>query len=419
MKQQTEGTPRNRFSKRHWLVIAAGFVMFYFYNASTSDGMNVIVPRLAQERGWDYAYTLSFATLAGCVSVFGQLLFGLLCRKLGPRKTISIALALAAGFFALYGFAWSIPVYVVALCGVVSCSSAYSYVGVSSLIANWFPEKKGIASGYSSMGTPASTATSVAALTFLFGRVGFTPVMAAVAAVLLALAVLSFLLLRDTPEECGELPDGGASDGNTVPGAAGAAAGGEISVRDMLKIREMWLTGVISGLYSIVTIGVMGQFVIRHAETGISESGVLLMLTVCAVMGIVGSPILGRLENRLGTKRAFQLCCLLYLAAMLLNFTNVRILVYLSVICIGVVITGTPIFLMSFLVSIFGRKNFKTAYAIAYPVSSLIGQTAFLLTAASLRLFGTMRQAYLLFALMLAAILVLTLFLRMDRWKHA
>ena len=102
MKTPEKEKKPNAYGLRHWTVIVFGFVLFYFCNACMTDGMNVIVPRLAEERGWDYTHILSFASLAGCVSVFGQLGFGLLFRVLSPRKTISLALLGASGFFALY-----------------------------------------------------------------------------------------------------------------------------------------------------------------------------------------------------------------------------------------------------------------------------------------------------------------------------
>ena len=64
-----KGRKTNTFSRQHWLVIIMGFVLFYCCNACMTDGMNVIAPTLAAERGWDYTYILSFATLSGCVSV--------------------------------------------------------------------------------------------------------------------------------------------------------------------------------------------------------------------------------------------------------------------------------------------------------------------------------------------------------------
>ena len=415
MEALKKGRRKHTFSRRHWMVILFGFLLYYFCNACMTDGMNVIAPRLAREQGWDYAYMLSFATLSGCVSVFGQLGFGVLCRFLGPRKTISLALAGAGAFILLYGFAGSIPVYVIALCGVVTCSSSYAYVGVGALLGNWFPEKKGIASGYSSIGIPASTATSVAAFTFAFSHAGFTPVMAGVSVALFALSVLAFVLLRDTPEELGEYPDGKAPAEEKRQDAAAEGSGKQLTFRDMLGIREMWLVGIIFGLFSVVTTGVMGQFVIRHRQSGFSESETLALLTACALIGMAGSPIQGRLENALGTRRGFQVCCGIFFAAILLNFTDNRALIYASIVCIGICITGFPIYLTSFLINIFGRENFKTAYAIAFPLSSLIGQTAFLFTALALRAFGEMRFAYLLFAAMLLLAFVLSRFLRMER----
>lgn len=285
------------------------------------------------------------------------------------------------------------------------------HVGVGGLLGSWFPEKKGVASGYASIGIPASSATSVAAFTFLFSRFGFSFTMAGVSVILLCLSFLTFLLLRDTPAERGVFPDGIAPEEKETNAVPRKEETGSLSLRQMLGIREMWLTGIILGLFCIATTGVMGQFVIRHTQAAFSKAESLELLTVCAVVGLVGSPIMGKLENKLGSVRGFLVCCSIFITAMLLNFTNVHALIFVSIACLGVVITGMPIFMTSFLVTIFGTKNFKTAYAIAYPLSSLIGQTTFLLTSLMLRIFGEIRFAYLLFSGLLIIAMVLTKFL--------
>ena len=97
MKQKQK--QKNRFSRKHWMIIVFGFILFFMYNAVCSDGMNVIVPRLAAERSWDYEYLLSFATLAGIISCFFAILFGKLGEKKGPRFMIGFCMIASAVFF--------------------------------------------------------------------------------------------------------------------------------------------------------------------------------------------------------------------------------------------------------------------------------------------------------------------------------
>lgn len=400
------------FSKKHWLIITFGFCMFFLYNACTSDGMNIIVPTLAEEKKWNYEHILSFATLAGCIGIFGQLLMGRICRAKGARFTIVLNLFAAAVFFFMYGHAVSVPMYVVSLCGVVTCSSSYAYIGGSVLVANWFPKKKGIAAGIMSMGSPFSTAVSVAIFTVAFQKIGFKTVMTIVCAILIVMAIWGAVYICDEPEQCGEWPD-------NEPSEAGKHFEIEenkgMSIKEMLCKRKMWIVGIIFGIYSMTTLGIMGQFVVRHMDLGLSRTTVLCLLTFCAVVGVAGSGIVGVLENKFGSTRAFCLCCVSWIVALLLNFSGNILCVLISVALFGLGLTGTQVFLTTFLVTLFGRKNFTPAYAIAYPVSSFFCQLCFLVNALALMIFNEIRYSYLFFAMLLVVAIILTLNLKLDK----
>lgn len=185
-------------------------------------------------------------------------------------------------------------------------------------------------------------------------------------------------------------------------------------LKQMIRQKKMWITGIIFGLNSMATLGIMGQFVVRHKEAGIPENMVLVMLSICAVAGIAGGPFMGMLEQRSGARKAFSLSCVIYVVGFLLNFSNLWIGIGISIILFGIGVTGTQIFLPSFLANIFGRKDFKSAYAIAFPLSNLICQLSFLVNAAALRWFGEIRFAYLFFAGGMATAFILVQVLKMH-----
>ena len=59
---------KNKFSRRHCLVILFGFLLYYFYTAAIPDGMNVILPQISSSNNLNYDVLLSFATIAGIIS---------------------------------------------------------------------------------------------------------------------------------------------------------------------------------------------------------------------------------------------------------------------------------------------------------------------------------------------------------------
>ncbi len=392
--------------------------MFFSYNAVTSDGMNIILPRLADTRGWNYESVLSLATLAGCISVPGQLVFGKVCSKMGARFTIVLSMLLSAFFLFLYGHAKVIPLYVIGLCGTVTCSSTFAYIGGSALIANWFPKKKGVASGFTGIGIPFASATSVALFTFFFNHFGMEQTISVISLLFVVFALICLTVVRNTPQEYGEYPDNiPFPDEDAVIKKSIASA--NVPIREVISKPQLWCTGVLFGSYTLVTMGVMSQFVIRHKEIGISEPVVLVMLSICAMIGLAAGVLNGKLEYRFGCFHAFLIVHIIYMIALVCNITNVRSLVFLSIILLGMALTGVQIFLTSFILTIFGQKEFRAVYAIAYPLSSFIGQLAFLLIAVVRSFSGQgMRSAYLFFLIFLFLNIILILVLKCDYSKN-
>ena len=401
---------KHTFSLRHWLIILFGFLLFYFYTAAVPDGMNVILPQLAAENGFDYEILLSLATVAGIISVAVVALLGKLCVILGARKMIAVSTIAAAVFFFLYGHASSFPMFVFSLCGVISCANSFAFIGGGALIANWFPTKKGIASGFTAVGAPASSMSSVAIYTASFAAFGFKPTMTVIAAVMAAFAVICFLFLRNTPEECGEYPDSiPPEERSREELSLVSAEPPTYTTVQLLHTPQVWQIGVLIGLYSMVMMGVLGQFVVRHNELPISGTQTILMFTVTSFIGLFGGPLWGRLDARLGTRKAYLLCAFSMILGMGLNFTNVMPLIFVSLPFFGIGATGTHVYLTAWIVTVFGRRNAGAAYSVIFPIQCIVNYLSYAVIALAKVLFGEMRFVYLFFIAALILSMILSL----------
>lgn len=393
------------FSRRHWMNIILCFLLFVLNNACTTDGENVILPRLAQANGWDYAQILMWASIAGVLSVLGQFLIGKMCAKRGAKFTIITCMIAAAVFLLLYGSANVMWLYAIGLFGVVCCSTSFSYIGGSALIANWFPRKKGIAMGFVSIGAPVSTIVMVSLLTMLIDKIGLFHGVMIISIVVVVVAIVCGFLLQDRPEMCGETPDNMSVE--EMQQFVLAEEGEEkLSLKELLFCKDFWRIVFIMGSCSIALTGVMAQFVVRLTDSGFAEPQAIQMMSVCAVIGIFGSLFSGNLENRFGTKKAYLCCATVFIAALLINATNIPVLIFISIPLFGMVITILQIFLTSFEVSVFGRKNFEQSNAVIFPLVSMIGQLCFVIISVCIKLFGQIRYAYFVFA----GLLIVSLF---------
>lgn len=401
---------KNKFSRRHWLVILFGFLMFYFYTATIPDGMNVILPQISSVNNLNYDVLLSFASIAGIISTVVVLVLGKLCVILGSRKMIFIGVLASSVFFYLYGHASSVPMFVVALTGLISCANSFAFIGGGALVANWFPTKKGIASGYTSIGAPFSSMTSVTLYTVTFANFGFKPTMTFISIVLAVFAFICLIFLKDTPEECGEYPDNippeeRSADELKLVDNEGPATG----ALKLIRTRQVWFIALMVGFYSMTMMGVIGQFVVRHNEIPLPESLTLVMFTVMGVLGLIGGPIWGKLDAKLGTRKGFIVCCLSMILGMLLDFTNILPLMFVALFFFGLGATGTHVFLTAWIVTVFGRRDSSSAYSVIYPIHCMVNYLAYAVIALARIFLGEMRYSYLIYIASLIVSIILSL----------
>ncbi len=413
------------FSARHWSMIGICFLLCLLANAVTSDSENVILPLLSDANGWDYyGKVLTFATIAGCTSIVGNLILGKICEKKGAKFMTVLSLFAAAIFVFLYGTATTYPLLVIGLIGTICFGQSISFLGANAIIASWFPYKKGLAMGFVTIGPPAATVMMVSALTFLINHVGIKGGIYTICGVLIAVAVLCIIFVHNTPEEVGCTPDNlSKQEIEALERGKNALISADskehkMTVKELVRTRAFWFIVIIIGICSLTQTGLMAQWIVRYQGTAF-ESKAGLLMSIAAVVGIFGSMIAGYLENKLGTQKAYAVLAIWFAVALVMNFTNIPILVYISVPMFGLTITFMQIFMPAFELSVFGRANFAQANAIIFPVVSICGQLTFLLISACKSIFGEVRSVYIVFAILLLITAVLALMMPISAKKQS
>lgn len=404
------------FGKRGWTIIAVGFILYLLTAVCTTDGENIILPKLAEANGWQYTTVLSLASAAGCASVLGTLLLGRICERKGPKFAILLGLIGSAVSVFLYATASQIWVYFVGLFGAICCGQSISFLGASALIANWFPKKKGLAMGIVTIGPPVGTIGMVSLMNTLMNTMGLKAGVLVICGLLAVVALGCLAFVKDTPEECGCTPDNLPVESDVQSSAQEEQ---KLPLSALFKTRAFWYLLIMMGIANLSQNGLMSQFLKRCTDSGFSEGTAAMMMSCMAFLGIFGSLLVGNVENRIGTKKAYGFFAIWFAAAFVLNFTNVPALMTISIPMFGVVLTFMQIFLPSFEISIFGRTNFKQANSVLFPMISVIGQLTFLLISACISLFGEVRYAYLVFAVLLVVSAVFNALLPMGNEEQA
>ena len=382
----------SKFGKWGWSMIFFSFLMYYFWAGLAVDGLNVYTTAFAATYGLDYNTLLGFATPAGILGVIGGIIAGRLILKTGARKMAAVSIIVTGILYMFFGYLGNTHIsYLIFLSLFTFVSTAFGLIANTAIMSNWFPRKKGIALGWSTMGAPFCTATFVALLSVLSGRFGIEKACLFIGIGVVVLGIISIFWAKDYPEEVGAYPD------NIKEGQTELATQLEemksykspFTVGVLLKDKDMWFMSLGFGMLWMVTGGIVSQFVPRMISVGYDTQTALKMLTVCAIVGIAGSYFWGWLDQKTNTKFASVIYSACYIVALILMiFAGGTAATYLSIIFVGLGIGGLLNLMPSMVISVYGRYDFMAANSLVSPIASLIQKLAFVILAVSLTASG-------------------------------
>ena len=136
------------FGTKGWTVIGFEIVMLFFMTGITVDGLNTIVPMMAEYHSWNPDVLLSISTPASIIALFACVLWAAFIEKAGLKKTTIITMVLAGISMIAYGNSVNIAMYAVSLVCIVTFINAFSCNCGFAICANWFPTKKRYRYGY-------------------------------------------------------------------------------------------------------------------------------------------------------------------------------------------------------------------------------------------------------------------------------
>ncbi len=124
-------------------------------------------------------------------------------------------------------------------------------------------------------------------------------------------------------------------------------------------------------------------------------------MTVCALVGLVGSFGFGFIDQKLGVKTAIRGYLVWYAVALLINVTmNNAVGGYICVAMVGIAIGAAANFMTSLPASVFGRHNFDLVYSIYFPIMEIVLMLNYIVNAKALELTGSLRGAYVVFVVL-------------------
>ena len=403
-----------------WGTILYCLLMFFLYVGMINDGTNVLAPAAAANCGVEPGTIITMNGYAGMIAVIGFIIAGQINKKIGPRLTSAICLIISGVTYIGCGNATSVMLYTVCMTLCATGMMSAGYVAGGTLVANWFPKKKGIVMGYTTMGHNFASAFYVAIMTGLIATMGsmnkasWLPGVAAI-----ILGIVGFIFMRNTPQERGINPDN-VSDEVYASEYDTAEDDSDWTTIKLLKTKETWFAAIFTGLFQICSVGVMQQLVTRNIrDFGMTQGAALTLMTIVALIGVFGSWIIGVIYQKIGTKKTIQFFGIWYAAALVINVLakgQVGLLFYLSILMIGMGIGGSANFTTSLPTSIFGRQGFDKVNSVVFPIQGFVTAWCFVVNGIVTNFIGNLSVAYIIFAV--GAVIVSVCVTFVDEYKY-
>lgn len=211
---------------------------------------------------WVRALELQFAwsrtQLTGAFSIAqfqGSLVgpvVGYFIDRLGPRRMVLFGLLLIGAGFVLFSFTTNLAVFYLSFAVLMVGSSAGAWLPLMTALNRWFRRRRGSAMGIAGSGyfLGGVIAAPILAWSVDPDHLGWRATAFWIGVIFLVAALPLSRLIRDRPEQYGQLPDGDAppttaEDGSSVPTGSNAASGTRplegFTVRQALRTRAFWL----------------------------------------------------------------------------------------------------------------------------------------------------------------------------------
>ncbi|MDR1902131.1 MAG: MFS transporter [Treponema sp.] len=378
----------NNFGKQGWLLIVYVFFLF-FISSFPVDVLNISVEGFANMKQWDGGALLVFSSIGAWLTIIISALIGRWVAAKGVKTPTVIALLIAGVCLILNGFANSVLVYGIAVVLGTSVTGAVNLVSTNTYTSNWFPQKKGIALGWSSMGMCFSGALGVPVFAAILGLTHSFALPFGVFGVLaIILALVAQFGVKTLPEEAGAFPDNEEQSKENTDAVRQEMKNYKSpwTTGKLLACKQVWLVSLTFGLLFIALMATMTQFVPRFMGAGFSQGEALMWLTIASALGIIGSYLWGYLDQKTTTKTATVVFAVYMMAMQFLNaafFTNKTISTILIVL-IGLLIGGIGNLFPSMVIQIFGRYDSAAANNVCVPILTAIRACTFILIAAVL-----------------------------------
>ena len=264
-----------------WFVCLGCAMILFCTSGLAINTFTIYQPFILSQNGFTNTQSSSILTVRSLMCFLSMFLTEPYYRRLSLRTGLSLAGAVTAAGFALFGFARSFLSYCAAAAVVGLGYGLGTMIPIAMLMERWFIRKRTLAIGLCSCVTGFSTLGIPTLLIQFIERLGLRGAFLIETACILALTLAAFLLLRSDPAEMGLSPYGG--EAGTEAGKRGEQGAGILGKDWLLLIPMLLLIGAMTnaGYTHLSVLLTANGFSVAIAAVAISVSGITMSAAKC------------------------------------------------------------------------------------------------------------------------------------------
>ena len=398
-----------------WVIVFASMLCIMACLGFGRFALGMLLPSMGATLHLSYSQMGYISTANFLGYLVSVLVSGHIAVKSGPRMVIFFALLLVGISMALVSRAASFS-HVLVLYMLTGIGSGATNVPVMGLVSAWFRAKKrGKAAGFVVIGSGFAIILSGKLIPYInsvTGSEGWRTSWLILSGLVMTVAIIGFIFLRNRPEELGLLPVG-SEDVAFAP----------VKPKVLVNVYRQWVIYYLGIIYFLFgyTYVIYATFIVTTLvkERGFSESVAGNFWAWVGFLSLFSGPVFGTLSDRLGRKAGLIMVFSLQTLAYLLVASGLPgLFLYLSIFFFGIVAWSIPSIMAAAVGDYVGARNAPAAFGLVTFIFGF-GQIAGPSVAGILaERTGSFSSSFMMAATLTGTAILLTLFLKKPEQKR-
>ena len=368
-----------------WIIVLCCTLLMAVGTGIFVNCVGIFVKPVCEDLGFERGTFTLYTTITSVLSMLAMLVFGELYRKKPQRIRLYIAIGGLTGCLVFFGYSLSSKLWhFYTLSAIYGCvATTLAGISVTTLVHNWFVDKRGLATGLAFAGSGVSAAIMTPVLTTVVTDYGWRMGYRTMSLVSFIILIPAMLLIRLEPSDKGLLPYGvtphpSEEDKRSIPVIEQTG----LTRAQAVKTSSFYFQSIGIFCLSLAGMGISNHAISYFTDIGYSPLTASTAMSLVMTIMIGAKILLGAVFDKIGSVRSAILTGLCMIASTLsIRFAGAgAFMPYVFSVCFGFGYSTLTVPYSYLIGQNFGTREFSSIYSLICTLGSLGGGIAATLT---------------------------------------